>query len=217
VFAASVILAATQVARPDMATQPPWTDVRIIALQPAEYALASARPGFSGQFGVPVDPTSLQFTLDGNNISNLAYASSFEFLLAVPSSISEGPHTIRVTGKATTGATFDRSWTFVSAGASTQNYLVLTPTHDFTNGSSFVITGTTLPYSHLRIAATPSLQPDGVLAATNGTFAVDAYADENGEFSVPVYLNQGGNVTVRVVSIDPTADAGASATLYVVD
>ncbi|MBV8281100.1 MAG: hypothetical protein JO347_03430, partial [Candidatus Eremiobacteraeota bacterium] len=80
-LAALLVVANMRAAHGQPATQPPWTDVQIVGLQPADQSvLTSPRPAFSGQFGVPVDPSSLRFVLDGQDVSRLAYASTWEFM-----------------------------------------------------------------------------------------------------------------------------------------
>ncbi len=217
--AAGTLVASAQAINAQPTTQPPWTDVQIIALQPADSTVVtSVRPAISGQFGVPVDPTSLRITLDGRDISALAYASSSEFMFTAPTDTPTGLHRVEVTGKATNGATFDRTWSFVSAPQEVAaNFLTLTPMQDLATGSSFVIAGSTLPFAHVRLAATANMPVGGPLAAVDGTFVNDVWADSDGQFWVPVYINSAGPVAVRVLSIDPTTDAGASATLDVTD
>ena len=207
---------ATGGARADVpATQPPQTDVSIIALQPApESVIPSARPGFYGQFGVPVAANSIRFLIDGQDVSSTAYVSRTEFMFAAPYDLSAQQHTAEITGKAMNGAAFDKSWTFATSASGAQNFLSeLVPVSNSSIGPSFVVEGTTLPNARVRIAAAPSAASTAALAAGDATFTMDATAGPDGRFSAPIEMVSGGPVTVRIISIDPATTAGASATL----
>ncbi|HLN47639.1 MAG TPA: hypothetical protein VK216_05175 [Magnetospirillaceae bacterium] len=197
------------------ATQPPQTDVSIIALQPApESMIPSARPGFSGQFGVPVDAQSIRFLIDGHDVSSAAYVSRTEFIFAVPYDLSAQQHTAEIVGKAMNGAGFDKSWTFATSASGTQNFLGdLIPASNTSIGPSFVVEGSTLPNAHVRIAASPLGSDAVALAAGDTTFTMDATAGPDGRFAAPITVAIAGPVIVRIVSIDPATMAGASATL----
>jgi hypothetical protein len=197
-------------------TQPPQTDVTIVALQPAaDSMIASARPGFSGQFGVPVDAQSIRFLIDGHDVSSTAYVSRTEFMFAVPYDLSAQQHTAEIVGKAMNGAGFDKSWTFAtSASGGTRNFLGdLIPASNTSIGPSFVVEGSTLPNARVRIAASPFGTDAGALTAGDTTFTMDATAGPDGHFEAPINMVSPGPVTVRIVSIDPVTMAGASATL----
>jgi hypothetical protein len=132
--------------------------------------------------------------------------------------LTAATHTVEVTGKSTGGASFDRSWSFtVGGGGATSNYLNnLSPQNGATVGSAFTVSGRTLPYAHVRVAATASAIYGGILRAVLGTYTTDVVADANGNFSAQVSLGNttsGGNVTVRITSQDPNTNAGATATL----
>ncbi len=214
-LAAAMCLAAGG-ARADVpATQPPQTDVSIIALQPApESVIPSARPGFYGQFGVPVAADSIRFLIDGQDVSSTAYVSRTEFMFATPYDLSARQHTAEITGKAMNGAAFDKSWTFATSASGAQNFLNdLVPASNTSVGPTFIVEGTTLPNARVRIAATPSAADAAALAAGDATFTMDATAGPDGRFSAPIEMVSPGPVTVRIVSIDPATMAGASATL----
>jgi hypothetical protein len=202
------------------ATQPPQTDVQVIALQPSIDAIVpSTRPGFSGEFGVPIDANSVRFLIDGQDVSMTAYVSRTDFMFSAPFDLAPQRHTAEITGKAMNGAGFDKSWSFgSSASGSAVNFVNdLSPAPGSLVGASFTVTGSTLPNSRVRVAASPTLAPSGALAAGDATFTIDATAGADGRFAAPVQMAAPGPVTVRVVSIDPATNAGASATISLHD
>ncbi len=202
------------------AMQPPQTDVRVIALQPSMDAIVpSTRPGFSGEFGVPVDANSIRFLIDGQDVSSSAYVSRTDFMFSAPFDLAPQRHTAEITGKAMNGAGFDKSWNFgSSASGSVDNFVNdLTPATGTLVGASFTVTGATLPNSRVRVAASPALAPSGALATSDATFTIDAIAGADGRFAAPIQMAAPGPLTVRVVSIEPATNAGASATISLHD
>jgi hypothetical protein len=195
--------------------------VNLTNLQPGSGAYVQvARPAVSGSFSETVDPNTVKLTLDGRDVSSTTYVSRNDFLFTPTYDLSQSRHTVEVKGASATGAAFDRTWSFTSGASSgtspAANYLRnLLPTDGSTVGSAFTVSGTTLPNSTVRIAATGSALLGGVLRVGLGTYTSDVQADSNGRFSqsVSVQVPSGGNVTVRITSIAPNTSAGATSTL----
>jgi len=184
-----------------------------------------SRPAISGTFGAPVDPNSVRILLDGRDISGTAYVSSSDFQFTPGYNLAAQRHTVEVSGRAQSGATFDRSWSFSSGSgsvASTTNFLQnLTPANGSTVGDSFTVSGVTLPNANVRIAASGSNMVGGIFRAVTGTYTTNVQADSNGNFTQTINLSNvgsfvklsGGQVVVQITSVDPNTNAGAAATL----
>ncbi len=179
-----------------------------------------ARPAVSGSFSQPVDPNTVKLTLDGRDVSSTTYVSQSDFLFTPTYDLSQARHTVEVKGSSATGTAFDRTWSFTSSATSNNNGAVnylnnLTPTDGSTVGSTFTVSGTTLPNSTVKIAATGSALLGGVLRIGLGTYTSTVQADGNGYFSqsVNVQVPSGGTIAVRITSIAPNTNAGAASTL----
>jgi hypothetical protein len=199
------------------APPPPPASVTLTNLQPGSGGyIQAARPAVSGSFSEAVDPNSVRLTLDGRDVSSTTYVSKNDFLFTPGYNLSQAQHTVEVKGRSAAGAAFDRSWSFTSGTSAAANYLNnLLPTDGSTVGSTFTVSGTTLPNSKVHIAATGSALLGGVLLVGLGTYTSDVQADGNGRFSqsVSVQVPSGGNVSVRITTIAPTTQAGATTTL----
>jgi hypothetical protein len=179
-----------------------------------------ARPAVSGSFSEAVDPNTVKLTLDGRDVSSTTYVSKNDFLFTPPYDLSQSTHTVEVKGNSAAGVAFDRTWSFTSGATSNSsaaaNYLRnLLPADGSAVGSTFTVSGRTLPNSTVHIAATGSALLGGVLRVGLGTYTSDVQADGNGRFSqsVSVQVPSGGNVSVRLTSIAPNTNAGATVTL----
>jgi hypothetical protein len=203
------------------APPPAQASVTLTNLQPGNRAyIQVARPAVSGNFSQAVDPNSVKLTLDGRDVSSTTYVSQNDFLFTPTYDLSQTTHTVDVKGTSAAGAAFDRSWSFTSGAASNTNnatnYLQnLLPTDGSTVGSTFTVSGRTLPNSTVHIAATGSALLGGILRVGLGTYTSDVQADGNGRFSqaVSMQVPSGGNVGVRLTSIAPNTNAGATVTL----
>jgi hypothetical protein len=201
-------------------TQAP-ASVNLTNLQPGSGGYVQvARPAVSGRFSEAVDPNSVKLTLDGRDVSSTTYVSRNDFLFTPTYDLSQSTHTVEVKGTSAAGVTFDRTWSFTSGTAqdtgNAVNYLRnLLPADGSAVGSSFTVSGRTLPNSTVHIAATGSALLGGVLRVGLGTYTSDVQADGNGRFSqsVSVQVPSGGNVSVRITSIAPNTNAGATVTL----
>ncbi|MBC5825814.1 MAG: copper amine oxidase N-terminal domain-containing protein [Candidatus Eremiobacteraeota bacterium] len=195
----------------------PTSAVSLTDLKPGSDAVVAAQsPSVSGSFSEPVDPNGVKITLDGRDVSSTTAISPNNFLFSPSYPLTADKHVVRVTGKSAGGTSFDRSWSFTSGTSIVKNYInVLTPAKGATVGSSFTITGTTLPNSKVHIVAIPSYVLGGIFPVTAGTYTADLTADAGGRFSQQVSVNtaSGGNVAVRITSTAPTTAAGATMTL----
>jgi hypothetical protein len=204
------------------APPPAQASVTLTNLQPGNRAyIQVTRPAVSGSFSQAVDPNSVRLTLDGRDVSSTTYVSQNNFMFTPTYDLSQMRHTVDVKGTSAAGAAFDRSWSFTSGATTTgnnnaTNYLQnLLPGDGSTVGSSFTVSGQTLPNSMVHIAATGSALLGGILRVGLGTYSSDVQADGNGRFSqaVSMQVPSGGNVGVRLTSVAPNTNAGATVTL----
>jgi len=201
-------------------TQPP-ASVNLTNLQPANGGYVQvARPAVSGSFSEAVDPNSVKLTLDGRDVSSTTYVSKNDFLFTPPYDLSQATHTVEVKGTSAAGAAFDRTWSFTLGATSNTNAAVnylrnLLPADGSAVGNTFTVSGRTLPNSTVHIAATGSALFGGILRVGLGTYTTDVQADGNGRFSQSVSLQvpSGGSIGVRITSIAPNTNAGATVTL----
>src|SRR5579864_5337956 len=132
--------------------------VSLTNMRPASGAVTAAnRPAVSGSFSQAVDPNSVHITLDGRDVSATTDISSNDFLFTPSYDLTPESHTVRVTGKTTSGQSFDQSWSFTSGTSVVSNYIHnLTPTSGTTVGNTFTLSGRTLPNSSVHVVAVPS-------------------------------------------------------------
>jgi Copper amine oxidase N-terminal domain/CopC domain len=184
--------------------------VHLLNLTPASDAVVSAKaPAVSATFSASVDPNSVHITLDGRDVSSTTDISSTDFLFSPPYPLTPDRHTVRVTGTAKDGSTFDQSWSFTSGTSVVPNYITnIHPANGTTVGNSFTLSGTTLPNSAVHIVAIPSALIGGIFPVTSGTYVADLKADGSGHFAQAVGISTvpGGNVAVRITSVAPTTN-----------
>jgi hypothetical protein len=116
-----------------------------------------------------------------------------------------------VSGTTTAGASFSRGWSFTTTAGASANYLRnLSPGPGARVGSSFTLTGRTIPGSQVHVVATGTANAlGGLLQIGTGTFQTDVTADANGNFNVPISLNAASGGQVRVI-ITTTSPSGAA-------
>ncbi|MDQ6779808.1 MAG: copper amine oxidase N-terminal domain-containing protein [Candidatus Eremiobacteraeota bacterium] len=186
----------------------PPAEVTLTNLRPGSDAVvAGNRPAVGGNFSTSVDPNSVHITLDGRDVSATSDISSTDFLFSPQYDLTPERHTVRITGKTSSGQSFDQSWAFTSGTSLVANYVhALKPVNGSTVGNSFTVSGTTLPGSSVHIVAIPTAIFGGVFRVQSGTYTADVTADGSGHFSqdVNVQTVPGGNVAVRITSIAPT-------------
>jgi hypothetical protein len=104
---------------PSQAMQPPppaESAVRLGHLRPAEdAAVPGLHPTIEATFeGAPVDPNSLQISLDDTDITSQTSRSPSGFVFSPPSDLQPMRHTVRVRGIDRNGARFVRAWHFTT-------------------------------------------------------------------------------------------------------
>ncbi|MBV8222467.1 MAG: hypothetical protein JO293_03850, partial [Candidatus Eremiobacteraeota bacterium] len=98
--------------------------IQLHSLRPSSGStVQSTRPSISARFDGSVDPNSVRITLDGRDVSGTAYVSANDFLFTPPYDLASGSHTVEVMGRNTSGASFDRSWSFTTGANATSNFL----------------------------------------------------------------------------------------------
>jgi len=184
--------------------------VHLLNLAPAPDAVVAEKaPVVSGAFSAAVNPNSVHITLDGRDVSSTTDISSTDFLFSPPYPLTPDRHTVRVTGAAKDGSTFDQSWSFTSGTSVTLNYITnIRPLNWSAVGNSFTLTGTTLPNSSVHVVAIPTALIGGIFPVTSGTYVADLKADSSGHFaqSINITTVPGGNVAVRITSVAPTTN-----------
>ncbi len=88
--------------------------VRLRAQQPEPDSVIGDRFAvISAEFNRRVEAASVRVWLDGANRTMQSGVSATGFSFKPPAPLDFGSHTVRVAGRASDGATFDRSWSFV--------------------------------------------------------------------------------------------------------
>ncbi|MDQ6932165.1 MAG: copper amine oxidase N-terminal domain-containing protein [Candidatus Eremiobacteraeota bacterium] len=177
-----------------------------------ETSVKASTPTISARFSKSVDPNSVTLALDGRTVgSRDFYNSADAFSYVPPAALPAAKHTIRVTGKSSDGASFDRSWSFFTGSSGAISLTVIKPAEGQRVGASFTITGRTAPNAHVRVAAAADVNVvGGIVRVPTGSQVNYTTADASGNFSQDVSLPAlaGGRV---VVVIQVTAPNGASA------
>jgi len=198
---------------PPVAPPPPAASgVTLQNLHPGRgSSVASTRPTVSADFSAGVNPNTVRIAVDGLDVTGSATRSTSGFIYAPPSPLQSMQHTVVVSGRDQNGATFSRSWAFASGSAPRTNSLTLTaPPDGATVGSTFMVTGHTLPGAHVHIIAGAVAQA-GPFAFGAGNYAGDTTADGNGYFSQAVSFQtiSGAQIGLTVISTDPVTNESA--------
>jgi uncharacterized protein with FMN-binding domain len=182
-------------------------------LQPRRNAQVRAdKPTISGDFTQPVDPNGVRLTLDGLDVTSGATRSSSGFVYTPPSPLQSMQHSVQVTGTFRSGQPFSQSWTFTSGTAAQQNSLSISvPQNNTAVGSTFVLSGDTMPYARVHVVAGATASVGGVFAFGAGSYTGDTVADASGKFSQQVQLQtvRGAQIGVTVTSTDPNTGESA--------
>jgi hypothetical protein len=199
---------------PPQGGPPPVARHLLRELQPGRNATVGSRqPTVSANFAQPVDPNSLQLTLDGLDISRDATRSDTGFIYAPPSPLQSRPHTVSVSGNLASGQPFQESWHFSTGASSYRNSLsILEPIDGSGVGRTFVVRGRSVPYALVHVDAGASANFVGrSFAFGTGNASVDTTADGNGNFSVPVTVRSfpGATIGVTITSTDPQSRESA--------
>lgn len=200
---------------PPPPTPRPFNTVLLRHESPANTVnVPSRRPAISAAFSQQVDPNSVRITLDGRDVTTDAYVSPHEFQFTPAYDLPSQRHDVQVTGKTTAGFGFSRAWWFVSGTSVVHNYVnSITPVGGAKVGSTFTISGMTLPYAHVRIVAQGSEDIGGIFRIGTGSFVGETTADQYGYFSqaVQVPAPSGSTIGVRIISTQPSSQAAAVA------
>ena len=182
---------------------------------PPGESVAARRPIISADFTYRVVPDSIHITLDGATVSSYATRTETGFVYEPPSPLQPGRHVVKVSGKDTTGAHFERQWAFTTGQQpATPNYVNLTsPQPDATVGRSFVVRGNTLPNSRVRVIAGRAVANNitDVFTMLAGGFNREVTAGPRGNFEVTVNLTfqNPGRIGLTVSSTAPDTSQGA--------
>lgn len=183
---------------------PPTNTFALTARIPeADSTTRAAQPNISAHFSESVDVNSLHIYLDGRDVTTASYANAGGFEFTPPYSVPAGTHTVRVTGAAASGTSFDRSWSFRSTAGLTNFINGLSPAPASKVGGSFTLSGRTRPGCTVTITATGQALLGHVFTVGTGTFHNQTMADNTGYFSlqVSVAVVPGGNVQVLITSL----------------
>ena len=196
---------------------PAGSVVRLSAEQPANGAFVeSKRPTIEARFkNGTADPNTLRVSVDGLDVTGSSTRAGDGIVYSPPSDLLVQKHTVRVTGKDTNGAPIDQSWSFTSGTAAAMNVIdKLAPAQDAQVGSSFTVSGHTLPNSRVHIVAGASAQVGGIFAFGTGNYTGDTTSDASGNFSQDVSINtiSGGVINLVVTSTEPQTKSSARAT-----
>ncbi|MDQ6941266.1 MAG: copper amine oxidase N-terminal domain-containing protein [Candidatus Eremiobacteraeota bacterium] len=172
-----------------------------------------------------VNPNSVKVAFDGRDVTSSAYVSDQGVTYTTPE-MPATKHTVRVTGKDTAGASFDRRWSFTSGGGAgiTNAINNVKPAPGSTVPSSFTITGHTRPGSNVTIqvgvtqqSANNIGQVIGAILGVGGGGNSPATqttipADEQGNFSQQISVNAppGSTIGVVITSVEPNYGVASS-------
>jgi len=191
---------------------PAASGVTLQNVRPAQgSSVASTRPTISADFSIAVNPNAVRIIVDGLDVTANSTRSTSGFIYAPPSPLQSMQHTVQVTGRDQSGASFSRSWSFTSGSAPRTNSLTLTaPDNGAVVGSTFTVRGRTLPGAHVHIIAGAVAQA-GPFAFGAGNYSGDTTADANGNFSQAVTLQTigGAQIGLTVTSTDPVTNESA--------
>jgi len=171
----------------------------------------STHVNLHAEFSEPVNRDTLRVSVDGRDVTPQVYANQYGFDVTPNWELTPGTHHVAVSGSTTAGPSFNTGWSFnTSAGAAPNFVQNLSPSPGAKVGSSFTLSGRTLPGSHVHVVASGEASAlGGLLQIGTGTFQTDVTADGNGNFSAPIALNaiSGGQVRVIITSISPSGAA----------
>jgi len=165
-----------------------------------------SRPAISAHFSQPVDVNSVKITLDGRDVSSTTYLNPGQFDFTPDYDLPAAQHDVHISGVASDGSPFDRTFHFTSGLALQSNYIRdLAPPNGAAVANSFDVTGMTLPNSHVRIVASGGATLQGFIRLGNDTYTTDVTADNDGRFraDVPLQNQEGGSVVLSVQSTSP--------------
>ena len=174
-------------------------------------SVSTLSPAIHAEFSEPVQRDSLQVSIDGQNVTNNVYVNANGFDVTPPAPLIAGNHTVTVRGTTQAGANFTTGWNFTTSSASAANNFIrnVTPQQNATVGSTFTLTGHTLPNSTVHVVASGQASVGGIFQVGTGTFQTNAQADANGQFTANIAVNAVHGEQLRVL-VQSTAPGGAS-------
>ncbi len=191
---------------------PPPGLVQLRAQQPAPGTKVSNRfATISAEFTAAVNAGSVRVSLDGNDITSRCGVSATGFSYKPPAPLDFGSRTVRVSGRAVGGSTFDRGWEFsVIRSGPPQMYLTINqPGANQAVGSTFVVQGNTVANASVQITVGPAASP-------TGQFARSTTAGSAGNFKVNVSITPMPGqqaITVKITATDPSSNQSTQQTL----
>lgn len=180
----------------------------------------TTHPKIHATFSEPVDLNSLHVSVDENDVTSLVYTNAGGFDVTPGFALNPGNHNVNVSGTTSNGSSFNTGWSFYTsntASGTAQNYIVnVTPAPNTRTGSSFTLSGRTLPNSQIHIVATGTSTIGGLFQIGTGTFQSDVTADANGYFTAPISLNVlgGGQIRVILTSVSPNGASVENQVVY---
>ncbi len=191
---------------------PPPGLVQLRAQQPAPGTKVSNRfATISAEFTTSVNAGSVRVWLGGNDITSRCGVSATGFSYKPPAPLDFGSHTVRVTGRASGGSTFDRGWEFsVIRSGPPQMYLTINqPGANQAVGPTFVVQGNTVANASVQVTVGPASSP-------MGQFARSTTAGSAGNFKVNVTITRLPGqqaITVKITATDPATNQSTQQTL----
>ncbi|BDE05618.1 hypothetical protein WPS_08940 [Vulcanimicrobium alpinum] len=170
-----------------------------------------------------VDPNTVHVAFDGRDVTSRAYISD-RGVTYTPPELPAGKHEVRISGKDSAGASFQRGWSFTTGGGSsvTNSITNVSPAAGSTVHNAFTISGHTVPGSTVTIqvgvaqqAATNIGQVVGaILGVGGGNQGVQntVTADANGNFSSAVNVGAPSGSVLGIVITSTEPNYGVAAT-----
>ncbi|MFN2461031.1 MAG: copper amine oxidase N-terminal domain-containing protein [Candidatus Velthaea sp.] len=198
------------------------SQLQLRAVRPGRGAtVESRRPSVEAQFvDVQADPNSLRITIDGTDVTGQSSRSPVGFVFSPQSDLQSMEHTVRVTGKDTTGAAFDRTWRFTSGTSVVENTITnLAPANGAAVGTQFTVSGHTLPGAQVVVQVGAANNPTSVAGAVGAILGIggganarnEVTANADGSFSTVISVNAppGASLQMVVNSTDPRTKTAA--------
>jgi hypothetical protein len=169
--------------------------------------ISGTQPVISADFSHRVKANSVRVFVDGGDVTGSSERTDTGVEYTPRPPLRAGRHTVRISGTDSSGARFDRSWSFstIAAPPATKNFVtVSSPQPNASVPRTFTVSGSTLPNASVRIVA-GRLSGNGMQDAFNflaGSVTTDVTADIRGNFSRQITINlpSAGAVGLTVTS-----------------
>jgi hypothetical protein len=171
----------------------------------------NTHPSISAHFSEPVNRDTLRVSVDGRDVTSQVFANTNGFNVTANWELVAGTHHVSISGTTAAGPTFNTGWSFNTSAGAAANYIRnISPSPGTKVGSSFTLSGTTIPGSTVHVVASGEATAfGGLFQIGTGTFQTDVTADANGNFSTQVALNAVSGGQVRVI-LTTTSPGGAA-------